>query len=159
MPSRELNYHKAHESLTAGTGNLTGNKYSQAICTSLGLTLLEIQGELNLPSEKPDLLTEEEEKLFIKTSIPSNIADTEEILRDAVKFGKLELDKDCKKATLFISKSQRLVGTVEKVDPPLGVLKVSKPPSETDGTTASECQIIDVINYKVIFKFRPLPIM
>ncbi|ODV86409.1 hypothetical protein CANARDRAFT_6884 [[Candida] arabinofermentans NRRL YB-2248] len=129
--------------------------YTTIISTNLGSTILEIQGELNLPQSKPENLTPEEEELFIKSRVPKLLNTTDEVVRDAVRFGRLELEPGFKKATLFISNSQRLVGSVEKVDPPLGVLRIVK----DDNNGLEECQVVDVISHKVVFRLRPLPIM
>lgn len=85
---------------------------------------------------------------------------------DAVKFGHLQFDdKDQLKVTLFIGKSQRLIGNVVKLDVPLGVLKVplkQKSVEDSDNVDMDqdhEIQMIDIVRAKMIFKQRPLPIM
>ncbi len=157
MPTREISYAKATGSLVGPPPTKSLDNYSTIITTSLGSTLLEIQGELNLPEIKPEGLTEDEEKLFIKTSLPAIMTTSpqETVIEDAVKLGRLELAPDFQNATLFISNSQRLVGKIEKISPPLGVLEISK--NEEDGSEV--CEIIDVIEQKIVFRFRPLPIM
>lgn len=117
---------------------------SNVISTPLGLAIFEIQGELNLPSAEPHADANPEYK--------ANFAKVDEIY-NAVKFGRLVIDKaDESKVTLFIGKSQRLLGKISKLDPPLGVLRLS---SKEEG----DIKMIDIVRQKVIFKDRPLPIM
>ncbi|KAG7884710.1 hypothetical protein KL938_001837 [Ogataea parapolymorpha] len=151
MPSRIVSTEKASESIKSPTQSVPDNLPS-IVCTKWGSMLLEIQGELNLPPNKPEGLNEQEEKLFTKFVYPDLVADNERLVRDAVKFGRLEIEKDMKRATLYISTSQRLVGTVETIDPPLGLLK-------TDIDESGKCEFVDVIRKKVVFKLRPLPII
>jgi chromosome transmission fidelity protein 8 len=132
MPFKEIDYTSAHESL----------KEPSIITTVLGNAILEIQGELILPDEKPAGLTPEEDEKY------SQLEGSEW----AVKFGKLELED--KKATLFIGTTQRLLGEVKKLDPPLAILKFPNVPDTDD-----PIEMIDVIKYKIIFAGRPLPIM
>lgn len=128
--------------------------HQKIVATPLGLTLVEIQGELSLPKTKPNHLNEREQELFRKNTVPQLLKSIHSLHGDVdtVKFGHLELDTSLNKATLFISTTQRLLGKIEKIDPPLGVLKIQHGPETSS-------QIIDVINSKVIFKQRPLPIM
>ncbi|CAI5759764.1 unnamed protein product [Candida verbasci] len=114
------------------------------ITTPYGLTLLEIQGELNLP----DKVVENNEN-FIKV----------DEIYDAVKFGNLVFDqKETNKVILFIGNSQRLLGTIEKLNTPLGVLKI--PVKNDDNMEIEEdIKMIDIVKHKLIFKQRPLPIM
>ncbi|KAG7926679.1 hypothetical protein KL925_002964 [Ogataea polymorpha] len=142
MPSRVVSTEKASESLKSPTQPVPDNLPS-IVCTKWGSMLLEIQGELNLPPNKPEGLNEQEERLFTKFVYPDFVADPELLVRDAVKFGKLEIENDMKRATLYISTSQRLVGTVETIDPPLGLLK-------TDIDTSGKCEFVDVIRKKVV---------
>ncbi|ODQ47232.1 hypothetical protein PICMEDRAFT_25890, partial [Pichia membranifaciens NRRL Y-2026] len=113
------------------------------VATPLGLALVEIQGELSIPKETPAGLSSPESREG------GGSGDAEDV--EVVKFGRLELDEELQRATLFISTTQRLIGTVEKIDPPLGVLKVVH--------AGQVCEMIDVVGTKIIFKHRPLPIM
>ncbi|KAI3403325.2 hypothetical protein KGF56_003913 [Candida oxycetoniae] len=134
------------------------------VTTSYGLTLLEIQGELNLPSQKPacasckELSESEKEKLSQFITIDD--------IYDAVKFGNLQFDsKDESKVTLFIGKSQRLVGSIVKLNIPLGLMKIpvmdpNRIITDDDGDDEKDkIEMIDIIRAKMIFKQRPLPIM
>ncbi|CAK9441752.1 uncharacterized protein LODBEIA_P56200 [Lodderomyces beijingensis] len=109
-----------------------------------GLALLEIQGVLHLPSEpgtSPDFITVER-------------------IYDAVKFGKLIFDaKDESKVTLLIGKSQRLIGSVKKLDVPLGVLRIPVKSGDDEEVAGEDIQMVDVIHSKMIFNQRPLLIM
>ncbi|KAI5956416.1 hypothetical protein KGF54_000891 [Candida jiufengensis] len=134
---------------------------SNVISTKYGSTLLEIQGDLNLPSHKPtcslqELSPEDQAKM-------SNFITVDKIY-EAIKFGHLEFDsKDESKVTLFIGKSQRLIGNIVKLDTPLGILKIPRKlhdDSDSDGMDVDEdIRMIDIIRAKMIFKQRPLPIM
>lgn len=132
MPSKTLNYDDAHKSLTAET--------THTLTTPLGNAILEIQGELVLPEEKPDGLTEEEAAKYVPLEDPNT---------HAIRFGKLEIEGN--KAVLYIGKTQRLIGDIKDVQPPLALLKFNG----EDG----EVQVKDVIKKKIIFTGRPLPIM
>lgn len=146
------------------------------VATALGLALVEIQGELSIPREKPAGLSVSEQELFTRVPLPAvyrdgsgtGEADVEDV--DAVKFGRLELDDSLKTATLFISTTQRLVGTVEKIDPPLGVLRVvhstntdtdpdDPGASDTASSGGKKCEVLDIVSTKIVFRHRPLPIM
>lgn len=104
------------------------------VTTPLGNMMLEIQGDLEIPS------TAHDDDRFTKYEG-----------FDIVKFGLLHINPENKTATLFIGKKQRLLGSVVKLDTPLGMLKFN----HDSGTVEMQ----DVFNYKVIFKNRPLPIM
>lgn len=156
--------------------------FSTVVATPLGLALVEIQGELSIPKETPAGLSVGEQGLFTRVPLPAlyrespesreggGSGDAEDV--EVVKFGRLELDEELQRATLFISTTQRLIGTVEKIDPPLGVLKVVHAgPERTAAESATRsddvssaaagqvCEMIDVVGTKIIFKHRPLPIM
>lgn len=100
----------------------------------MGNMMLEIQGDLEIPS------TAHDDERFSKYEDA-----------DIVKFGLLHVNPENKTATLFIGKKQRLIGSLVKLDTPLGLLKFN----HDSGTVEMQ----DVFHYKVIFKNRPLPIM
>lgn len=163
MPSIPISFDSAFRSIDAPRQEPTLEDYSTIFSTSLGLTLIEIQGDLSLPKSKPQGLSEKEESLFFKKEIPRLFQSLHELsshndeVVDAVKFGKLEIDNSLKHATLFISTTQRLVGTIEKIDPPLGLLKIDHATEDDD--SEDQCEMLDIIYNKIIFKQRPLPIM
>lgn len=105
------------------------------LATPVGNVLLEIQGELNLPLE-----ADESGRFGVRGG------------KETVQFGRLELEGT--NATLYIGTSQRLVGKVVPLDPPVAVVRF--PESDADG---AEVALSDVIRQKVTFKHRPLPIM
>ncbi|CDO92205.1 unnamed protein product [Kluyveromyces dobzhanskii CBS 2104] len=109
------------------------------VITPLGHVMIEIQGDLQHPQKSisPELDTDSR---FIQHEG-----------KELVRFGILSYDLHSKNVTLFIGNKQRLVGTIIKVNPPLGLLKFDK--------TAGTVDLRDVIRYKIIFKNRPLPIM
>ncbi|CEP60968.1 Ctf8p LALA0_S02e03774g [Lachancea lanzarotensis] len=129
MPVAEVNVSKLR-ALFQNDGNVT-------VTTPLGNTLLEIQGDLEFPLVPPANDADN------KFSIYNN--------EDIVRFGLLQVDSDSKKATMLVGEKQRLLGSVVKLDSPLGLLKF-------DHLTGS-VDLQDVIRYKIIFKDRPLPIM
>lgn len=112
-----------------------------AITTSLGNTLLEIQGDLEIPSQPSE--NNEDENGDKRFAVYRN--------ENIVRFGLLTIGADNKSATLYVGKKQRLLGNIVKLDPPLGLLKFE------NNTGAVEMQ--DIFNYKIIFSNRPLPIM
>ncbi|KAM9938272.1 hypothetical protein OXX80_002221 [Metschnikowia pulcherrima] len=145
MPTADIDYQRAHEALNGNMSDLPdGSCY---VSTPFGLSILEIQGELNLPANAP-IETENIDPDYVSSfaRVDNN--------HDAIRFGKMEFDeKDPSKVVLFIGKSQRLLGVVETLREPLGVLRV---PGEHTG---ENMQIIDIIEKKIIFRQRPLPIM
>ncbi|CUM66158.1 uncharacterized protein PRCAT00003816001 [Priceomyces carsonii] len=131
MPTVNLDYSRAHKILNS-------DEPDNFVSTPYGLSLLEIQGDLNLPTNSL-----EDDPGTVKI----------DDIREAVKFGKLEIDeKDSSRITLYIGKSQRLLGSIVDLDTPLAVMKVP-----TDESV--DIEIVDVIKKKMIFKQRPLPIM
>ncbi|EMG46409.1 CTF8 Chromosome transmission fidelity protein 8 [Candida maltosa Xu316] len=144
MPSIKIDTSLSKEILTSPSPNLFFTPY--------GLTLLEIQGELNLPTEYPKgtpQTNEDHEYL-------SNFITVDDI-HHAVKFGNLVFDeKDESKVTLFIGKSQRLLGDIVKLNTPLAVLRV---PVNRHDEGEEDVKLVDIVKAKLIFKQRPLPIM
>ncbi|CDK28962.1 unnamed protein product [Kuraishia capsulata CBS 1993] len=153
MPSRSIEYDEVTESIPFGDLVEGG----PVISTSSGLMILEIQGDLNLPQRIPDKLTETESEMYVQDESSLGINTADELgssgSHTAVKFGKLDIDG--KRATLYIGSSQRLVGTIEKIDPPLGLMRILSESS----TEETPIQVLDVIRQKAIFRSRPLPIM
>lgn len=146
MPATLIDYKDIHKALNSNSQPATESE-GCIISTPFGLSLLEIQGELNLPQHAPD------DTDGLDPEYVSNFAKVNDTY-EAVQFGRLEFDeKDPQNAVLFIGKSQRLLGSVVTLNNPLGVLRVP-----TDGTTDS-MKFVDLIYKKVIFKQRPLPIM
>ncbi|EGW32087.1 uncharacterized protein SPAPADRAFT_50681 [Spathaspora passalidarum NRRL Y-27907] len=150
MPTASIDCSQAKDILNSD-GQLLPHQ-DNLISTPLGLTILEIQGELNLPTHVPNVAITESNREYIE-----NFIKVDEIY-DAVKFGRLEIDADETKVTLFIGKSQRLIGNIVKLDHPLAVLRV---PVKTDDMTDDDekIRLVDIVKKKMIFKQRPLPIM
>lgn len=96
--------------------------------------VLEIQGDLEIP------LVPHDDERFIKHHGT-----------DIVRFGLLSINEEKKTATLFVGRKQRLLGSLVKLDTPLGLLKFDR----ESGTVEMQ----DIFTYKIIFKDRPLPIM
>lgn len=145
MPATSIDYTTVHDILNSKeTGG--DSSYDNIISTPFGLSIIEIQGVLNLPKSVP-----EEHEIASGGHNVANFATVDSIYH-AVKFGKLDFDgNDPKKVTLFIGKSQRLLGSMVDLDTPLGVLRVSK--------GNGNLKMVDVIRKKIVFKQRPLPIM
>lgn len=136
MPYKEIDYSGAKKSLSNSDGS------PLVVSTPNGNVMLEIQGELILPSAKPQGLTPEEESKYVAI----------DGVNHAVKIGRLELNGN--KATLFIGTSQRLLGDVKKLNPPIGVLRLPN-----DAEDDAKIKMVDIIKHKIIFTGRPLPIM
>lgn len=80
-------------------------------------------------------------------------------------------EKDNSKVTLYIGKSQRLLGNVVKLSTPLAVLRIPLKnedemmvDSNNDNVNKFKqeeelIKLVDIVKAKVIFKQRPLPIM
>jgi chromosome transmission fidelity protein 8 len=150
MPIAKIDYTKAHERLKNDIGmsiSKIGNNIDNVISSPFGLVMVEIQGELNLPTHIPRELNENYIKL--------------DDINYAIKLGNLEIDEvDHTKITLYTGNFQRLLGTLEKLKTPLGVLKIPIDHSPTDeNQTSKTIEMIDIVDKKLIFKERPLPIM
>lgn len=115
----------------------TLNSNQIQVVTPLGITLLEIQGDLQMPKEPP---TEDIGQKFNKDKG-----------YDILRFGLLSLNIEEQKAILFIGEKQKLLGALIKLETPLGVLKFNK--------NLQTVELQDIIRYKVIFKDRPLPVI
>lgn len=162
MPTATIDCSSAQDILN----NPSTNDYD-LIFTPYGLMLLEIQGELNLPNEFPQGQPKtDEDHEYLNNFITINE------IQHAVKFGNLVFDeKDNSKVTLYIGKSQRLLGNVVKLSTPLAVLRI--PLKNEDEMTVDSnndnvnkfkqeeelIKLVDIVKAKVIFKQRPLPIM
>lgn len=144
MPTTDIDYKDIHDLLNASDSpEIQGNC---VVSTPFGLSILEIQGELNLPSAPPL------NPAGVDPEYLGNFAKVDDIY-DAVKFGQMEFDEsNPSKVVLYIGKSQRLLGTVETLREPLGVLRVSTREDKL-------MNFMDVVHKKIIFKQRPLPIM
>lgn len=147
MPTTHVDYSEASDTLNASQNpSVPGNCF---VSTPFGLSILEIQGELNLPSAPPT------NPAGVDPEYLGNFAKVDDIY-DAVKFGRMEFDEsNPSRVVLYIGKSQRLLGSVETLREPLGVLKVSTVANKDDNSM----KFMDVIHKKIIFKQRPLPIM
>ncbi|CAI4053637.1 hypothetical protein SUVZ_15G3470 [Saccharomyces uvarum] len=126
---------------TAQWQKLTQSQEKQTtVITPLGITMLEIQGDLELPKDFTALTQGDShhEGRF-----------SEQDGQNIIRFGLLQLDGE--KATLFVGKKQRLLGKVTKLDVPVGIMHFS--------SSDNKVELVDVVKYKIIFKDRPLPIM
>lgn len=147
MPSIEIDYSKALDKLDVRKRSPQQQPSEQDgapqfIATPDGVALLEIQGTLNLPTK----ITTDHEMITIDD------------VHKLVKIGNLEIDGD--RLTLFIGTSQRLLGVVEKIDPPFGLLKFPKLDGEENGGESNQkVEMVNIIDKRVVFKHRPLPIM
>lgn len=148
MPTTNIDYSElSNELKPQGGAEVPGGC---VVSTPFGLLILEIQGELNLPLSAP------EDTAGVDQEYLDNFALVDDIY-EAVKFGRMEFDSlDSSKVVLFIGKSQRLLGSVEKLREPLGILKV---PTNPQSQGPQSMKFMDIIHKKIIFKQRPLPIM
>ncbi|RCK57645.1 Chromosome transmission fidelity protein 8 [Candida viswanathii] len=139
------------------TPDILSSPSDNLIFTPYGLTLLEIQGELNLPLEHPTGEPQSAED----AEYLSNFITVKDVYH-AVKFGNLVFDAhDDKKVTLFIGKSQRLLGNVVKLQTPLAVMRIptNRDEDDMDDEDDQKVKLVDIVKAKLIFKQRPLPIM
>ncbi|SCU78817.1 LADA_0A07844g1_1 [Lachancea dasiensis] len=117
--------------------SLFENSETVSIPTRLGNTLLEIQGELEYPLVPPA------NDVGKKFGVHNN--------ENIVQFGLLQLEEGSTQATMLVGEKQRLLGSVVKLETPLGLLKFEH--------STGLVKLQDVIRYKITFKDRPLPIM
>lgn len=111
-----------------------------SVITPLGMTMLEIQGELELPKDFASL-AKDDSSHDGRFSVQGG--------QTIVRFGSLQIDGE--RATLFVGKKQRLLGKVTKLDVPMGVMHFN--------SRDNKVELVDIMKYKIIFKDRPLPIM
>lgn len=145
MPSTEIDFTPAKDALD--NSEVFESDGRCIVSSSQGLLLLDIQGELSLPEEESP----------VATPTGCEYISVDKIYK-AVKFGHLEFDEINKlRVTLIIGKSQRLLGKIEDLPKPMGVLRV--PVSKQDEQNTESVEILDVIYKKLLFDLRPLPIM
>lgn len=154
MPATSIDYTAVHSILNKEKVDADAS-YDNIISTPYGLSILEIQGELNLPKSVP-----EDDEIASGGDYVSNFATIDSIYH-AVKFGRLDFDaNDHTKVTLFIGKSQRLLGNLVDLDTPLGVLRITRSYQLAESNRDdNQLKMVDIIRKKIIFKQRPLPIM
>lgn len=152
MPCTEIDYSDVKSIIGDGAQNQSGlvKADDMIITTPFGLALIDIQGELNIPDRingKAD-------------SIPGGSCThiTIDEIYHAVRVGKLQINENNpREAILFVGQSQKLVGTVDDLKPPLAVMRI--PNREPDTQASEPVKIVDVLRKKVVFKNRPLPVM
>mmetsp|Transcript_2951 Transcript_2951/g.3283 ORF Transcript_2951/g.3283 Transcript_2951/m.3283 type:complete len:163 (-) Transcript_2951:67-555(-) len=162
MPTTKIDYSVAHNILNKKSPNedsLIDN--DDIISTPYGLSILEIQGELNLPQSFPQP-NENHKSEYLENFVRVND------VYEAVKFGRLEFDpKNQSNVTLYIGKSQRLLGSMVDLETPLAVLRIKTDTTDNKDTEDGALEvnrddsikIVDIVRKKIIFKQRPLPIM
>ncbi|RPB00966.1 hypothetical protein L873DRAFT_1678398 [Choiromyces venosus 120613-1] len=123
--------------------------------TPTGLAIIEIQGTINLPSTSTSTIT-------TTTSPPTE----EQQQSYETPVGKLVFpDSDLatsNRAYLYIGKHQRLTGEVKKLPTPLGVLRRRENPAGVVGEEkeweGEELEILEIVQWKVLFSQRPEPV-
>lgn len=144
MPSTIIKYEKG-EVHAFRDGHSQMIEGACVVSSPLGLVLLDIQGELNLPHENS------------KDRYERATADQ---VHEAVRFGRIEFDKsNLSRVTLFIGESQRLVGKVVELPRPIGILRISNLSDEAKTSSSQNIDLIDIVKKKMLFDQRPLPIM
>ncbi|GMM35944.1 Ctf8 protein [Saccharomycopsis crataegensis] len=121
-----------------------------------GLVMIELQGTINKPTKVPAHYDEDKED-FIKTKSG----------HDAVKIGKLRYDfndPSAKKVELLIGTSQKLIGSIKKLDKPMGILQFPKMDnhsniSDRQYLKTQQVQVVEIIRHKLVFTNRPVPLM
>ncbi|QLG73068.1 hypothetical protein HG535_0E01520 [Zygotorulaspora mrakii] len=125
-------------SVTISTAQIRSLLQSKEKCASvmtpMGNMMLEIQGDLDIPSVPGD---------------DDRFSRYDDI--DIVRLGLLHINTDVKTATLFVGKKQRLLGKIVELENPLGLLKFD----HENGTVEMQ----DLFRYKILFSNRPLPVM
>ncbi|CCE72624.1 Piso0_000211 [Millerozyma farinosa CBS 7064] len=152
MPCTEIEYSDVKSIIGDAAHQQSSQEMAddRIITTPFGLALLDIQGELNIP----DHVNEEADSIPGGTGAHITIDE----IYHAVRVGKLHINENNpREATLLVGKSQKLIGTVDDLKPPLAVMRI---PDREQGTQAGEpVKIVDVLRKKVVFKNRPLPVM
>lgn len=152
MPCTEIDYSDVKSIIGDADDQQSSQQMAddRIITTPFGLALLDIQGELIIPdhiNEEPD-------------SIPGGTGAhiTIDEIYHAVRVGKLYINEsNHREATLLVGKSQKLIGTVDDLKPPLAVMRI--PNRDQEAQASEPVKIMDVLRKKVVFKNRPLPVM
>lgn len=142
MNSQKIAIELGEEKLAALLANKTQELSLAAADPHNINAVIEIQGNLEKPSEQELLAVDDwQEKLPAFQQIEDGSI--------VVRIGQLLIDG--KEAVLYVNNSQKLVGSVQKLTTPLGLLRLD--------SVNQQCKIIQVIEYKILFNTRPLPIM
>ena len=121
----------------------TTNPLPPILHTPLGLTVIEIQGTLNIPT--PDVNSDSGRQQIGRLEFP--MLGNEGAAAPG--------DSWMKTVHLYIGERQRLVGEVRKLDKPLGVLRKREGRSEDRLEKGEELEIADVVYWKIWFGSRP----
>lgn len=158
MPSTQLHYTKIPVSSSTTTTIYKTEEF--------GNILLEIQGDLIAPEYDDNIQSTKDSGDDLDTNskyLKLQSDDDDFTIKTALKIGKLELDEAQKKVTLYIGTSQRLLGDLKKINPPLGLMRFENQNENNNGNNGNsmgkKVEIVDVIRWKIIFSGRPLPIM
>lgn len=132
------------------------NPLPSTLQTPSGLAIIEIQGTIHAPSHvenSADDAGDSSQTEVGRLVFPGYSADAPK-----------EDTSWMKRVYLYVGKHQRIAGEVKKLGKPLAVVrKVSGEDNEmTDAdstsSTTEELEIVEVVNYKIVFSHRPEPV-
>ncbi|KAK3315074.1 Ctf8-domain-containing protein [Apodospora peruviana] len=122
------------------------NPLPKLIQTPSGLTILELQGTFNFPTE---LVNEENQN------------------PEPVEIGRIEFeDYDpesnstawMKRVHMYVGQHQRLLGEVKKLAKPLGVVARRKRKTTEEEDETEVLEVLEIVKYKIVFSQRPEPV-
>ena len=115
----------------------------QLLNTPNGLAIIEIQGTLNMPQANNDSAPSQPiGRLVIPNQEAGAISDTKE-------------GAWMKKVYFYVGQNQRLVGQVQKLAKPLGVLRKAGDESGMTYEGSQALEISDIVRWKIFFGGRP----
>lgn len=139
-----------------GLQSFPQNPLPQLLQLPSGLTLLELQGTINLPNH--DQEQEEDANQPNQTTIGRLVFPEYDAQDKSTAW--------MKRVYMYVGKHQRLTGEVKKLPKAIAVIrKKQSPPQQTmdlDGEAAEPkteaLEIVEIVKYKIIFSSRPEPV-
>ena len=136
MPTVPLHTSPAQTAVTRST-----NPLPQLLQTPGGLAILEIQGNINLPTASPSFPTISVGRLVFPDYTASESSDNISWM---------------KRVHLYVGQHQRLTGEVKKLPTPVAVIRKRDSGEATLGE--DQLEIAEIVYFKVIFSSRPEPV-
>lgn len=139
-----------HGHVSSSSANISStrleNPLPSFLRTPTGLALLEIQGTLHLPPSSPNEATSPVGKLIFPHYDPHDVTGSKAWM---------------KTVHLYVGKHQRLTGEVQKLPKAVAVIRKREVEfGDVDGGRAGEdeLEILEIVEWKVVFSSRPEPV-
>lgn len=129
------------------SGNL---KVPNILQTPSGLILIEIQGTIHIGKKALKATDSLELDIHGDQNTPSHD------LIGTLDFSQLEKDGE---VILNVDQHQRLRGKIEKLNPPLAIMRTDQAKRKVNHSEHVEIPIVDIVRLKVVFATLPEPIV